>query len=71
MADILADDNFKWIFVNENDRIPIRISQKFLPRIAINNKQALVHCLFGAKPLPEPMLTQFTDAYVRHQGEMS
>ena len=26
MAAILADDNFKGIFLNENDRIPIRIS---------------------------------------------
>ena len=27
MATILADDNFKCIFLNEKDRIPIRISQ--------------------------------------------
>ena len=27
MADILADDNFKCIFLNENDRIPFRISR--------------------------------------------
>ena len=25
----------------------------------------------GGKPLSEPMLTQFTDAYMRHYGEMS
>ena len=25
----------------------------------------------GDKPLSEPMLTQFTDVYMRHQGEMS
>ena len=25
----------------------------------------------GDKPLSEPMLTQFTDAYMQHQGEMS
>ena len=25
----------------------------------------------GYKPLSEPMLTQITDAYMRHQGEMS
>ena len=25
----------------------------------------------GAKPLPEPMMTQFTEAYMQNQGEMS
>ena len=26
-------------------------------------------CLWlGANPLPEPMLSQFTDAYMRHRG---
>ena len=25
----------------------------------------------GEKPLPEPMLTRFTDAYMRHYGEMN
>ena len=30
MAAILADDIFKCIFVNENDRIPIMISLKFV-----------------------------------------
>ena len=24
----------------------------------------------GDKPLPEPMMTQFTDAYIRHQASM-
>ena len=70
MAAILADDNFKCIFFNENDRIPIRISLKFVPRGPIDYKWALVQviacCLFGVKPLPEPMLTQFTDTSMRH-----
>ena len=35
MAAILADDNFKWIFLNENDRIPIRMSMKFVSKIPI------------------------------------
>ena len=34
---ILADDNFKCIFLNENDRIPIKISLKFVPRSPIDN----------------------------------
>ena len=42
MAAILADDNLKCIFLNENDRISIRISLKFVPRSPIDNKSALV-----------------------------
>ena len=70
MAAILADDNFKCIFLNENDRIPIRISLKYIPRSPIDNKPALVWVMAwhrtGDKPLSEPMPTQFTDAYMRH-----
>ena len=46
----------------------ILISLKFVPKGAIDNKPALVQVMAwhgtGAKPLPEPMLTQFTDAYI-------
>ena len=39
----------------------------------INNIPALIQKMAwrqtGDKPLSEPMLTQFTDAYMRHQGE--
>ena len=70
MAAILADDNFKCIFLNENDRIPSWISLKFVPRSVIDNIPALVQvmawCQTGDKPLPEPMLTHITDAYMRH-----
>ena len=70
MAAILADDNFKCIFLNENDRIPIRISLKFIPRSPIDNKPALVQVMAwhrtGDTPLPKLMLTQFSDAYMRH-----
>ena len=70
MAAILADDNFKCIFLNENDRIPVRISLKCVPRSPIDNKPALVQVMAwrqtGDKPLSEPMLTQFANAYMRH-----
>ena len=70
MAAILADDNFKCIFLYENDRIPIPISLKFIPSGPIDNKPALVQVMawrrLGDKPLSEPMLTWFTDAYMRH-----
>ena len=70
MAAILADDIFKHIFFNENARISIKISLNFFPSGPIDNKSALVQVmawrLTGGKPLPEPMLNQFIDAYMRH-----
>ena len=70
MAAILSDYIFKWIFLNENGRIPIQISTKFIPESPIDNKSALVHVMAwrrtGDKPLSEPMMTHFTNAYMRH-----
>ena len=61
---------FKCIFENENARIFIRISLKFVPEALIDNVPALAQVmawhLTGHKPLPEPMLTQFSDAYMSH-----
>ena len=70
MATNLADNIFKCIFFNENDRIPIQVSLKFVPRTQIDNTPALVQVMAwrrtGDKPLPEPMMHQFIDAYMRH-----
>ena len=70
MAVILEDNILKCIFLNENDRILTQISLKFVPRSQIDNKSALVQvmawCQTGNKPLPEPMMTQFTDAFMWH-----
>ena len=70
MATVLADDILKCIFLNENDDIPIEISLKLVPRSPINNKSALVQVMAwrqtGDKPLSEPMMNQFTDAYMCH-----
>ena len=75
MAAILADNTIKWIFLNENGRIQIWISLKIVPRSSIDSKAVLVQVMTwrrtGNKPLPELMMTQFTDAYMRHWGEMS
>ena len=75
MAAILADDIFKCIFLNENDKILIQISLKLFPMSLIDNKLALVQVIGwhrrGDKPSPEPMITEFIDAYMQHQGEMS
>ena len=55
-----ADDTFKRIFLNENVRISIKISLKFVPKGPINNIPALVQILAwrrsGDKPLSEPMM---------------
>ena len=55
--------------MNEKSCISIRISLRFVPKGPIDNKSALVQVMAcrrtGSKQLPEPMLAQFTDAYVR------
>ena len=65
----ITDDIFKSIF-NESVWISITISLKFILRGPIDYKSALVQVMAwqrtGEKPLPESMLTQFTDAYIRH-----
>ena len=42
MAAILADNIFKYNFLNEKVRILIKFSLKFLPKSLIGNNQALV-----------------------------
>ena len=47
-----------------------QISLKFVSKSPIDHKSALVQEMTwrrtGNKPLPEPIMTQFTDAYMRH-----
>ena len=65
-----ADGVFKWIFIKEKSCILFQISLKFVPKGPIDKKSALVQvtawCRTGGKPLPELMLTQFANAYMRH-----
>ena len=69
-----ADDIFKRIFLNENVRIAIKISLKFVLKGPIKNNTALVQIMAwhwsGDKPLSEPMMVSFTDAYMRHSASM-
>ena len=55
-----ADGTFKHIFLNENVRISIKISLKFVPKGTINNNPALVQIMAwrrpGNKPLSEPTM---------------
>ena len=70
MDAIWADDNFKCFFLNENVRIPIQLSLNVVLMSPIDNKPALFQVMVwrrtGDKPLPESMMAQFTDAYMRH-----
>ena len=64
------DNIFKCIFVNEKFCILILISLKFVPEGPIDNKWRLVKVMAGRRrghrPFPEPLLTQFTGAYMWH-----
>ena len=64
------DGIFRRNFVNEKSCILIKISLNFVPKGPIDNDLALVQimvwCWIGDNPLSEPMLTRFTDAYMRH-----
>ena len=65
-----ADDIFKYIFLNENVCILIRMSMNFVPNGLICNKSALVEVMacrmFGDKPLPQLISTQSIDVYMRN-----
>ena len=71
----ILEDIFKCNLLDENVWISIEISLNFVPEGPINNIPALVQIMArrrpGDKPLSEAMLTQFTDAYMRHLGEMT
>ena len=57
-----ADDTFKSVFLNENVRVSIKISLKFVPKGPIDNMPALVQIMawrrLGDKPLSEPMMVR-------------
>ena len=59
---LFADDTFKHIFLNENIRISIKISLKFVANGLINNIPALVLIMAwrrpGDKPLSDPMMVR-------------
>ena len=64
---------FQMHFVgNEKFYVLIKISLTFFPESPIDNNLALVWIMAwrrrGDKPLSEPMLTRFTDTYMRHYG---
>ena len=66
------DNIFKWIFLNENVSILIKISLKFVSERPINNIPSLIQIMAwrwpGDKPLSEPMMFSL---YMRHPASMS
>ena len=70
-----ADGISKRTFLNENVRISIKISLKFIPKSPINNIPELVQimawCWPGDKTLSVLMMIIFTDAYMRRSASMS
>ena len=58
MAAILADDIFICIFLNENDRIHIQISMKYVPKSPLDNNPALVEIMVGTEKATSHYLKQ-------------
>ena len=67
------DDLFKWIFLNQNVWISIKISLRYVPKGPINDITALVQimawCRSGNKPLSEPIIVRLLKhtCATRHQ----
>ena len=68
MAAILADGNFKCIFLNKNDRIPISNFFEVCSEESNWQQASIGHGLAPnrRKLLSEPMLIQITDVYMGH-----
>ena len=57
---------FKWIFLNENVWISIKISLKFAPRRPINNIPALVQIIAGRRPGNKPLSESMMVSLLTH-----
>ena len=72
MASISQRPHLQVHLMNEKLGILIQISVQFFSKGLIDNIEALVQVMAwrrtGDKPVPEPVLIQFTDAYMRHKG---
>ena len=63
------------LFLVEKYLCLTQISLKFIPKCRIDDKSALVQAMTwnqtDVKPLPEAMVTKFSDVYMHHQVWMS
>ena len=70
ISTIFPRRHFQMHFIKWKARISIQISPKFVPKGQINNIPVLIQKMAwrrpGDKPLSEPMLTHFTNAYMQH-----
>ena len=61
--------------MKEKFGILIKISRNSVPKCPIDNTPTLDWIMachqIGTKPLSKPILIRFTDAFMRHKGEMS
>ena len=60
------DNIFKCIFLNENGRISIKISLKFVPKVPINNIPALVQIMAWRRPGDKPLSEQTMVTLLAH-----
>ena len=60
-----ADNTFKRIFLNENVRISIKISLKFVPKGPINNNPSVVQIMVWRRSGDKPYLSQWWLVYWR------
>ena len=71
----IADDNLKREFVNETCLVSILLSLKSVTWGMVDDESALDYimagCRTGDKPLSKSLMTQYSDAYMWHKGEMS
>ena len=65
------DDISKYISLNENVWIPIKISLKFVPRGPINNIPSMVQIMAWRQAIIWTNDGKFTDAYMRHSASIS
>ena len=61
-----ADNTFKRIFLNENVRISIKISLKFVPKCPINNIPALVQIMAWRRPGDKPLFEPRMESLLTH-----
>ena len=75
MAANFADDIFKWIFLNENCCISIKIWLKYICKGPIDSNPALVQTVSwrwpGDKPLSAPMTALFDVIYMCLSASMN
>ena len=66
IAPILADDIFKWIFLDENHKISIEVSLKFVPMSPFYNRPAFVRYWRGAEKATNHYPNKHWPSSLRH-----